>query len=188
MIDTVGNIIFALPSFDIMLRPGSAEARQLFCKPVDVIEWNRLIMSYSSAIAILSKEKKKPELISLDQTVSNIPIEANKRHPKRLILKEVSQVMAWKLIRGKARPLQKLVDSNTEAVVQECSTIALQHLDQGDWKKAIDSLTVLKGIGPATASAILAPISGDCPFMADEVFHTPIHFHILSTTGIPTGD
>ena len=73
-------------------------------------------------------------------------------------------------VTGKFRPLQKLVDSNNSKDVISLSTIALKHLSDSRWEKAITSITALKGIGVATASAIFAPFRPDLvPFMADEV-------------------
>lgn len=43
-------------------------------------------------------------------------------------------------------------------------------MKESDWKKAFDFVTQLKGIGEATASAILSPLyPGTVAFMADEV-------------------
>ena len=43
-------------------------------------------------------------------------------------------------------------------------------LSKHNWEGAINEITVLKGVGVATATAILAPFSpSDIPFMADEV-------------------
>ena len=71
---------------------------------------------------------------------------------------------------GKFRPLQKLVDSNNSQEVIRISTIAFQYLSDSKWEQAFNSITALKGIGVATASAIFAPFRPDLiPFMADEV-------------------
>lgn len=60
------------------------------------------------------------------------------------------------------------VSSLDEALVESASMKAFQSLP--DVSKAISELTVLKGVGPATASAILAAYAPDvAPFMSDEV-------------------
>jgi DNA uptake protein ComE-like DNA-binding protein len=55
-----------------------------------------------------------------------------------------------------------------EAAVNSASSKAFQSLP--DVSKAVSELTVLKGVGPATASAVLAAYAPDlAPFMSDEV-------------------
>lgn len=55
-----------------------------------------------------------------------------------------------------------------DAVVESASRKAFAALP--DLRKAITELTVLKGVGPATASAVLAAYAPDvAPFMSDEV-------------------
>lgn len=85
--------------------------------------------------------------------------------------------MKWKLLRGKFRPLQKLVDSNDNNFVKLCTqkalTIICNKNDNINWKKSIKELTALKGIGVATASIILAVFCPEiCLFMSDEVINT----------------
>lgn len=64
--------------------------------------------------------------------------------------------------------LLDFVSSLDEAVVKSASQKAFQSLP--DISKAVSELTVLKGVGPATASAILAAYAPDvAPFMSDEV-------------------
>lgn len=64
--------------------------------------------------------------------------------------------------------LLDFVSSLDEAVVKSASEKAFQSLP--DVSKAVSELTVLKGVGPATASAVLAAYAPDvAPFMSDEV-------------------
>ncbi|KAM0949937.1 hypothetical protein DsansV1_C05g0058121 [Dioscorea sansibarensis] len=76
--------------------------------------------------------------------------------------------MQWKLSRGKWRPrLLDFVSSLDESQVEIASRQAFQCLP--DLSKAICELTVLKGVGPATASAVLAAYAPEvAPFMSDE--------------------
>lgn len=60
------------------------------------------------------------------------------------------------------------VSSLDEASVDSASRRAFAALP--DLSKAVSELTVLKGVGPATASAVLAAYAPDvAPFMSDEV-------------------
>jgi hypothetical protein len=75
------------------------------------------------------------------------------------------------------------VKSLGEAVVESASRKAFAALP--DLSKAITELTVLKGVGPATASAVLAAYAPDvAPFMSDEVgfsFCFPFPFCIFAS-------
>lgn len=65
--------------------------------------------------------------------------------------------------------LLDFVSSLDEALVKSSSQKAFQSLP--DVSKAVSELTVLKGVGPATASAVLAAYVPDlAPFMSDEVY------------------
>ena len=68
--------------------------------------------------------------------------------------------------------MQKLVDSNSPSAVISHSTKAFEIIDydESKWEDAINELCELKGIGVATATAVLALLSPHLvPFMADEV-------------------
>ena len=128
------------------------------------------------------------------------PILRNRNPNPYITTAELSKLMQWKLTRGKwryslslslslslflnfikciinnvwilfffLRPrLLDFVSSLDEAVVKSASEKAFQSLP--DVSKAVSELTVLKGVGPATASAVLAAYAPDvAPFMSDEV-------------------
>ena len=69
-----------------------------------------------------------------------------------------------------------------DAVVESASRKAFAALP--DLRRAITELTVLKGVGPATASAVLAAYAPDvAPFMSDEVSRVYKMFLYVSARG-----
>lgn len=155
-------------------RKGSLHARALFHRPVDpdcLAEWKEFDANYHHALQILASENKRTDLVELDNYVhETLPELVRARSPPHLLHAELAQVMKWKLTRGKFRPLQKLVESNTSLSVMDASADSFRLLAKGDWDGAFDAMTQLRGVGVATASGIFSLIAPDiCPFMADEV-------------------
>lgn len=155
-------------------RPGSESAASFFNECEDVEVWSMILLRYDEALNIVSSTKKNPKnLVELDKYWRvEYPALVLARSIPHFNLVELSKVMAWKLMRGKMRPLQKLCDSNCPDLVVTASTKALNFLTmkKPDWKNAIIALTSLKAVGEATASALLAPLfPAFCPFMSDEV-------------------
>ncbi|KAK4229740.1 hypothetical protein QBC38DRAFT_508011 [Podospora fimiseda] len=93
---------------------------------------------------------------------------------KSMTLDDVKVLVEWKLRHGKFRPtLMKLVSSNDAKTVKNTVDEAVKYFrDKADVSGALDILTRLKGIGPATASLLLAVHDADnVIFFADEAFH-----------------
>ncbi|KAF6136772.1 hypothetical protein GIB67_020094 [Kingdonia uniflora] len=132
----------------------------------DLSLWRYSLSTYQPLLQSLNK----PDLIHLDDFYRNqLPPLLHQRNPNSFITKsELSKLMQWKLTRGKWRPrLLDSVSSLDETLVESASRKAFESLP--DVEKAISELTVLKGVGPATASAVLAVYTPDvAPFMSDE--------------------
>lgn len=145
-------------------------AMELTCS--DISSWKAALSSYKSSIESLNK----PNLLSLDDFYRNeLPVLVKQRNPTPYITTdELSKLMQWKLSRGKWRPrLLDFVSSLNDDAVKSASRKAFESLP--DVSRAVKELTVLKGVGPATASAVLAAYAPDItPFMSDEAMEAAI--------------
>ncbi|ROV93370.1 hypothetical protein VMCG_08375 [Cytospora schulzeri] len=99
---------------------------------------------------------------------------AIKKAGRSMQLNDVKSLVEWKLKHGKFRPmLMNLVSSNDDAFVEDTIKNALDVYETpSDTTAALAILTKLKGIGPATASLLLAVHDPqNVIFFADEAFY-----------------
>ncbi|XP_076345292.1 uncharacterized protein LOC143244465 [Tachypleus tridentatus] len=123
---------------------------------------------------------KSPTLVILVLYQEQLKKTIHSRKDPHITHEELVQITKWKLIRGKFRPrLIDLVRINTETAVKQTSKKAFRKLP--NVISAITALTTLKGVGPATASAILsAAYPEQVAYMADE--------SMLATPGVEAID
>ncbi|KAK2005700.1 hypothetical protein LZ32DRAFT_545492 [Colletotrichum eremochloae] len=127
-------------------------------------EFQQLLANYNPLIDSISASK---DVKAGQQTLQELdhfrfveaPVLFSQDEPKRAMnLEDVKCLVDWKLRHGKFRPsLMKLVSSNDSSAVQETVKKAINdYRDMADLPAALNILTEMKGIGPATASLILA--------------------------------
>ncbi|GAA6021726.1 hypothetical protein JCM11491_001394 [Sporobolomyces phaffii] len=115
---------------------------------------------------------KSRSLVSLEHdSIAQVASDLRDRHA--LTQEGLETLMTWKLARGKWRPrLQQLVASNDAATVEDATRIDPAQFPAADFEDVKASMTrfcTLKGVGPATASAILALYDPrNEPFMSDQ--------------------
>lgn len=139
----------------------------------DPATWRSVYDKYWDVVEAKAKSKKPGKLLNLDKWYQEeLPILISSRPDKHVTLSEMVKLMEWKLTRGKFRPrLQQLVASNSEETVEKCSRKAFSLLP--DVQAAIAELSSLKGVGPATASAVLAAGAPEqSAFMSDEAMES----------------
>ncbi|XP_056306657.1 uncharacterized protein zgc:112496 [Danio aesculapii] len=137
----------------------------------DPAVWKAVHNKYWTVVEAKSAGKKKTsgKLLQLDKWFEeDLPAAITARPERFLTHAELVKIMEWKLTKGKFRPrLQQLIGSNNEEAVQSSSSQAFSLLP--DVQAAIKELCKLKGVGPATASAVLVAGAPDkVAFMADE--------------------
>ena len=137
-------------------RPGTDAAKAFFEGNNDSSQWSEVLSKYNEALLMVASTKKTKDLVAKDIFWrEQFPAAVRAREPPHFTLSELSSIMAWKLLRGKFRPLQKLCDSNSPEAVINASTVAFKCAtidgSHSDFKGAMKALTVLKAIGEATA-------------------------------------
>lgn len=131
-----------------------------------------------------SKKGGPEEFIKLDTWFcEKLPQSIHGRKDPHVLYDELVQIAKWRLMMGKYRPkMLDLVRINTETSVVNITRKAFKKLQQQkNPQQAITQLVNLKGIGPSTASAVLAAaFPEEAPFMSDE--------GMLSTPGVEATD
>ncbi|XP_047465244.1 uncharacterized protein zgc:112496 [Mugil cephalus] len=139
----------------------------------DAATWRTVYEKYWSVVEVKAKGKKPGKLLNLDKWYQEeLPALISSRPDKHVTLSDLVKLMEWKLTRGKFRPrLQQLVASNSEDTVEKCSRKSFSLLP--NVQAAIAELSSLKGVGPATASAVLAAGAPEqAAFMSDEAMES----------------
>ncbi|CDR38420.1 CYFA0S02e01464g1_1 [Cyberlindnera fabianii] len=153
---------------------------------------SQLLKSHQKYYDKFTKEvARNDKLVPLDKWRNEFPETLKERYntdPKSLLLTkpELIRLMDWKLTKGKFRPtLFKLLNQNSEESIETATKDGFaQFLELKDseevtkdeyltiTKKSIQTLSTLRGIGPATASLMLSLLSSITnlapPFFSDE--------------------
>ena len=141
--------------------------------PVEAARWKRALANYPKVVKAATKsDGKTPRATKFGKFVTtdrawreSLPSQLAERG--YITHAELLQVEAWKLgNRGKMRPLYGMVQSNSPASVEKASREALKLVgSDGDLEECCNALCVLRGIGVATSSAVLAAADPRFPFM-----------------------
>lgn len=117
-------------------------------------------------------EAKKPGLLEKDAWVHvDLPAALRTREPPHLTKDDLIKLAEWKVTKEKNRPgfVSRIQTGNSEAAVKAATEKGSAKLKVGLLKEAYQEICELHGVGPATASAILAAAAPDkAAFMSDE--------------------
>ena len=127
--------------------------------------WRRALERYAAVVA----RQGVARLEQLDTWYrTELPEQIAARRPPHVLLEELVRLTEWKMARGvwRARNLV-LVKGNDSAVVVDASTEALAAVPHAT--APISALVKLAGVGPATASAVVAAHAPDVYPFFDEL-------------------
>jgi hypothetical protein len=157
------SVAFSMPKYT---RPGVEAAVRLAQRPDDKALWERVEGQYSAMI----QDKGGYKLTQLDSFCENLG-EAFRGKNSTVSKDDFLRLIDWKFTKGKPRhALKKLLNSNSAQDIEQAWNEATAKATDDDIKGAIDSFSVLKGVGPATASAFLSLYKPESfMFMDDEV-------------------
>ncbi|ORY68604.1 uncharacterized protein BCR38DRAFT_423857 [Pseudomassariella vexata] len=155
-------------------------AKNLLPENISISQFKELLKQYPALIESISATKGsklgQKSLAALDKFRYDEAISIfSSQTPKRAINHDdVKTLVEWKLRHGTFRPtLMKLVSSNDEKTVNDTIEKAMKtYWTKPDAAKALDGISKLKGIGPATASLLLSVHDPTrVIFFSDEAFY-----------------
>lgn len=140
----------------------------------DVASWRSALALYASSCAQRARAREASRLVDLDAWYQGaLPATLGARAPAYVTADELARVTEWKMKRGKYRARNlTLVRGNAEADVRLRSEAAFAAMP--DPRRPIAELASLAGVGPATASAVLAALRPDVYPFFDEVIAAQI--------------
>ena len=157
--------------------PTSTRESSELWKSNDPAAWRAALGEYHTRMAALNN----PELEKLDRWFHDkLPGLIAARTPKHMSSEELVMLVDWKMTRGKRRPnLLKWAQEHKPETVLKATSAAIAVLTAAGTKKgivaienipsALKPLVDLKGVGPATASAVLAAADDSLPWMSDDI-------------------
>jgi hypothetical protein len=118
----------------------------------DCRAWHEALESYPQVIAAQGSER----LGTLNEWYTNeLPTLLASRQEPHVTLGELEEIAVWKMTRGTWRERNRqLIKGNSPESVVEASRKAFSEVP--DLRKPINTLSALAGVGPATASAVMA--------------------------------
>mmetsp|Transcript_15696 Transcript_15696/g.28548 ORF Transcript_15696/g.28548 Transcript_15696/m.28548 type:complete len:267 (-) Transcript_15696:1348-2148(-) len=160
------NSTVAIMTKSTYTRPGVAAAARL-ASIESLTIWKRTESQYSDMIS----EKGGDKLLSLDKFCDELGEKLTGMTEPFISEEELFKVVEWKFAKGKPRyALMKYLKANGEDSIKKASREAFASVDEDDIQASINKFCQLKGVGPATASAILSLYKPDLfSFMDDEV-------------------
>lgn len=146
--------------------------------------WHRALESYPEVV----RAQEVSGLEELDRWYrEELPMLLASRTPPYVTREELVQVTRWKMKRGVWRQRNLLlVEANPEAEVEQTSREALASVP--DPRKPVSLLVRLGGVGPATASGVLAAhspevypffdelVAGQMPGLGEVAFTAPFYY------------